>query len=76
MASGGLGAGKLGNTGLDLAGDFDLAPRSGARLACKGCERANFATTESQTFEVADGNPGVRLNVGVFQGRAMWAFVG
>lgn len=59
MAGRGLGAGKLGDAGLDLAGDFNLTPRSVAGFACKGCERPDLATTQPQTFEVADGNSGV-----------------
>ena len=59
MAGRGLGAGKLGDPGLDLAGDFDLAPRSGAWLAGEGGKRSDLAATQPETLEVANGNSGM-----------------
>ena len=76
MAGRGLGAGKLGDVGLDLAGDFDLTPRRGAGLADKGCERPDLTTAQSEAFELADGDSGVCLDVGILQGRTMGTFIG
>jgi hypothetical protein len=76
MAGRGLGAGKLRDACVDLASDFDLAPRSRARLACEGGERPDFAATQSKAFEIADGDSGLSLDVGILHGRTMRAFVG
>lgn len=76
MTGRGLGASKLGDARMDLASDFDLTPRSGARLACEGGERTDLAATQAETFEVANGDSGVCLNVGILHGRTMRAFVG
>ncbi len=61
MTGRGLGASKLDDARMDLAGDFDLTPRSGARLACEGGERTNLAATQAETFEIANGDSGVCL---------------
>lgn len=76
MAGWWLGASKLGDARMDLACDFDFTPRSGARLACEGGERPYLAAAQPETFEVADGDSGVRLNVGILHGRTIRAFVG
>ena len=60
---------------MDFASDFDFTPRSGARLACEGRERPDLAATQTETFEIANGDSGVYLNVGIFHGWAMRAFV-
>ena len=76
MAGRGLGASKLGDARMDLACDFDLAPWSGARLACKGGEWPDLEATQPEAFEVANGDSGLRLNVGILHGRPKWAFFG
>jgi hypothetical protein len=76
MADWGLGASKLGDARMDLACDFDLAPRSGTRLAGEGGEWPDLAATQPEAFEAADGDSGLSLNVGILHGRPKWAFVG
>ena len=76
MAGRRLGASKLGDARMDLACYFDFTPRSGARLACEGRERPDLTATQPETFEIADGDSGLRLNVGILHGWAMRAFVG
>jgi hypothetical protein len=61
---------------VDLASDFNLAPRSHARLACEGGERPDLAATQAKTLEIADGDSGLSLNGGILHGRTMRAFVG
>lgn len=75
MAGRRLGAGKLRDAGLDIAGDFDLTSRSGAGLAGKGCERPDLTAAQSEAFELANGDSGVRVDVGIFQGGTMGTFV-
>lgn len=76
MSGRGLGTSKLGDVRMDLACDFDLTPRSSARLACEGGERPDLAATQPEAFEVADGDSGVCLDVGILHCRSMRAFVG
>ena len=67
VAGGRFGAGKLGDPGLDIAGDFDLACGCFARLALKRAKWPDFAATFSQAFKSARGDSGGLTDIGIIQ---------
>ncbi len=49
--------------------------RNADRGLCEGSKRPDLAATQAETFEIVNRDSGVYLNVGIFHGWTMRAFV-